>query len=86
MATLSLLVTGIDAAADDTALEVLQSHIARELHDTGFEPAFELTDTRQRPLVATLLLRSPADETARFLVAIADRCFAAAFFRFHGLA
>ena len=57
-----------------------------ELRDTGYEPALDLLNLKQRPLIATVALWSPADPTDQLLVALADRCFAAAYFRYLSLA
>lgn len=84
--SVSLLCSGISAEADRVTLETLQSHILRELRDTGFEPAFGLMELQERPLAATINFQSPADPAHRRLVALADRCFAASYFRFLGLA
>lgn len=86
LASLSLLATGRVPAADEITFQAFQRHLMHELHDTGFEPGFGLMDLAVRPLVATINFHSPSDETARVVVALADRCFAASYFRFHGLA
>jgi hypothetical protein len=84
--SVSLLCSGISQEADRVTLETLQSHILRELRDTGFEPAFGLMELRQRPLAATINFQSPSRPSDRRLAALADRCFAASYFRFLGLA
>jgi hypothetical protein len=84
--SLSLLASGLDPAADHLTLDAFQQHAVRELHDTGFEPSFELVELKQRPLVATIGLSVPQVEKDRWLFALADRCFAAAYFRKLGLA
>ena len=63
-----------------------QRHLLAELHDTGLEPAFDLINIPTRPLVATINFRSPPDQRDQVIVALADRCFAASYFRYHGLA
>jgi hypothetical protein len=85
VASLSLLASGIDPQADALTLDVLQTHLVRELHDTGSEPAFSLLELPQRPLLATVLLLPPASAGARLSAAIVDRCFAAAYFRYQSL-
>lgn len=85
LASLSLLAGGLDPAGDVYTLEAFQTHLVRELHDTGSEPAFSLMELPQRPLLATILIVPPATEGARLSVAIIDRCFAAACFRYHSL-
>jgi hypothetical protein len=84
--SLSLLATGLDPDADTITLQAFQSHLLRELHDTGIEPAFALMGLTERPLVATINFQSPAQQVDQQLAALADRCFAASYFRFHGLA
>jgi hypothetical protein len=58
----------------------------QELHDTGYEPAFDLVSLDQRPLVATINILSPPEPIDQMTIALADRCFAASYFRYHGLA
>lgn len=84
--SVSLLCSGISEQADQVTLQTLQTHILRELRDTGFEPAFGLMDLRQRPLAATINFQSPSRPSDRHLAALTDRCFAASYFRFLGLA
>lgn len=86
LASLSILASGVSPDADTITLQAFQRHLTHELHDTGFEPGFGLLEIAERPLVATATFRSPEGNGARLLVALADRCFAASFFRFHGLA
>ena len=86
LASLALLASGINADADRLTLEAFQTHLLRELHGTQFEPAFALLEIPQRPLVAVVPFRSPSDQTDQFLTALADRCFAAAYFRYLNLA
>jgi hypothetical protein len=81
LASISLLASGIDADADAIVLQAFQSHLLRQLHDSGVEPAFALMNLPERPLVATINFLSPPDERDRMIVALADRCFAAAYFR-----
>ena len=83
---LSLLCTGINPDADQITLQAFQRHLLAELHDTGYEPSFDLLDLSRRPLVATINFRTPADLREQMTTALADRCFAAAYFRFHQLA
>jgi len=86
LASLSLLVSGKDARTDTLILQAYQSHLLRELHDTGVEPAFGLIDVKPRPLVATVNFCPPAAPEDQLTVALADRCFAAAYFRYQDLA
>jgi hypothetical protein len=86
LASLSLLAAGLDAEADHITLDTFQRHLLRELRDTGYEPAFGLMDLKERPLIATINFASPEHPTDQLVVALADRCFAAAYFRMLGLA
>lgn len=83
--SVSLVLTGLDAEADTITRSAYQRHLVRLHRDSGYEPAFDLLDLDDRPLVATLDF--PAAETQPFApaAAIADRCFAAAYFRYHRL-
>jgi hypothetical protein len=86
LVSLSLLTAGQDPTADATTLDVMQKHLVRELHETEFEPAFDLIHIKQRPLVATITFAAGGDKTEQMIEALADRCFAAAYFRYLGLA
>src|SRR2546428_8254651 len=86
LASLSLLCSGLDDTADAITLKAYQQHLLAELRDTGYEPAFGLMELKRRPLVATVEFVAPPDPTDQLLVALADRCFAAACFRFLSLA
>lgn len=86
--SLSLLAAGTGPEDEALAFRALQQHLLRELRDTGYEPAFALMDLRERPVAATINFGGvpalgPAD---RLATALADRCFAAAYFRYLGLA
>lgn len=85
LASLSLLASGISAESDQVTLEAFQRHLLSELRDTGFEPAFELMELTERPMVATINFRAPQEPARQLMVALADRCFAAAYFRKLGL-
>lgn len=84
--SLSILASGINPQADEITLGTFQQHILRELHDTGFEPSFDLIGLKQRPLLATAGLFVPENKRQEWAFALADRCFAAAYFRRLGLA
>jgi hypothetical protein len=86
LASLSLLASGLSAEADRVTLDAFQRHLLRELHGTETEPAFALMELSERPVVATINFASPPDELDRLIVALADRCFAAAYFRTKDLA
>ena len=86
LASLSLLASGIDPQADQITLAAFQRHLLTELHDTGYEPSFDLMSLAERPLVATINFHSPEDSADRMTTALADRCFAASYFRYQGLA
>ena len=51
-----------------------------------FEPSFDLVRLSDRPLLATIGLIMPEDKSQQWDFALADRCFAAAYFRKLGLA
>lgn len=86
LAALSLLASGLDPRADELTLEAFQRRLVYLLHDTGYEPCFDLLGIAERPLVATVNFTSGRDDVLRLVLALADRCFAAAFFRYHHLA
>jgi len=86
LVSLTLLACGLDAEQDRLTLAAFQQHLLRGLHDTGYEPAFALMDLADRPLAATINFTPPPDAAGRAVAALADRCFAAAYFRYHGLA
>jgi hypothetical protein len=85
LASVALLASGKNADADHLTLDAFQKHLVRELHNTQFEPAFELMDLRQRPLVAVISFLEPTDKIDQLVIALADRCFAAAYFRYQNL-
>jgi hypothetical protein len=86
LTSLSLLASGVDPRADHLTLDAFQTHLLRELHDTGIEPSFALMDLSQRPLVATINFRSPDEQADQLVAALSDRCFAASYFRYQNLA
>jgi hypothetical protein len=86
LVSVSLLAAGQNPAADATTLDAFQKHLVRQLRKTEFEPAFDLVHIKQRPLVATMTLASNCDGSEQMIEALADRCFAAAYFRYLGLA
>ena len=86
LASLAILASGINADADRLTLEAFQTHLLRELHGTPFEPAFGLREATDRPLVAVVAFAAPPEQVDQVLVALADRCFAAAYFRYLNLA
>ena len=86
LTAVSLLASGVSQVSDTLTLETFQKHLLRELHDTGFEPAFGLVGLTERPLSATFNVKSPDAHVDRLVAALADRCFAASYFRFQGLA
>jgi hypothetical protein len=87
-ASVSLLAAGLDPRSDALTLAALQDRLVRQLHDTGHEPAFDLAAIPERPLVASVHLAPPppAAPAERAAFALADRAFAAAYFRRLGLA
>ncbi len=86
LASLTLVACGVDENADTITLRAFQQHLLTELRDTGYEPAFALMDLTERPLAATINFESPADRGEQLIAALADRCFAASYFRYHQLA
>jgi hypothetical protein len=86
LASLSVLLCGTERDHGADTLKPIQTHLLRELHDTGVEPAFDLMEIPERPLSATLNLRAPEEPGERLVFALSDRCFAASYFRMMGLA
>jgi len=86
LVSISLLAAGRDPEADRTTLAVLQQHLERELRQSPFEPAFDLIELKQRPLLATMTFATEHNEGEQMIEALADRSFAAAYFRYLGLA
>ena len=86
LASVSLLACGLEPEADSTTIRALQQHLLHELRDTRYEPAFALMDLDERPLLATISFAATTTEFDRMTIALADRCFAAAYFRTHDLA
>jgi hypothetical protein len=86
LASVSLLASGVSESTDKVTLDVFQRHLVRELHDTGYEPSFALVEIVERPLIATFNFRSPEGQADQLIAALADRCFAASYFRYLGLA
>ena len=86
LASLGLLASGLEPDADKITLAAFQQHLLRELHGTPYEPAFALLEIRQRPLVAIINFLETSDKGDQLVLALADRCFAAAYFRYQNLA
>ena len=86
LASLSVLLCGTEPDRGADTLQPIQNYLLRELHDTGYEPAFDLMHIPERPLSATLNLRAPEERSDQLVFALADRCFAASYFRKMGLA
>lgn len=86
LTSLGLLAAGRDVEADRLTLEAFQRHLLRELHGTPYEASFALNEIAPRPLVAVVPFLEPTEAVDQLLAALADRCFAAAYFRYHGLA
>jgi hypothetical protein len=86
LVSVTLLCSGISDDQDRITLQAFQTHLMRELRDTGFEPAFALMDLSERPLAATINFQTPSEPDEQRVAALADRCFAASYFRRHGLA
>ena len=86
LASLALLASGVNPEADMLTLNAFQKHLLRELRDTEFEPSFSLLSLQQRPLVVVVPFSEPPDSSAKVIMALADRCFAAVYFRYLHLA
>ncbi len=86
LVSLSLLASGLSLEAENTTFTVFQQHLVRELRQTPFEPAFDLLQLKQRPLLATMTFTSGAGQAEQMIEALADRAFAAAYFRYLQLA
>jgi hypothetical protein len=86
LASLTVLLCGTEPERGADTLQPIQNHLLRELHDTGIEPAFDLMEIPERPVGATLNLRAPQEAGEQLVFALADRCFAASYFRMMGLA
>ena len=86
LVSLSLLASGLNLEAETTTFAVFQQHLVRELRQTPFEPAFDLLQLKQRPLLATMTFTSGAATAEQMIEALADRSFAAAYFRYLQLA
>jgi hypothetical protein len=84
--SVSIVVAGLEPEADQLTLQAFQRHLLAELRDTPYEPAFDLLEIPERPLVATINIRTPESESDQVNAALADRCFGAAFFRYLSLA
>jgi hypothetical protein len=83
--SVSVICSGTDPHADQTTLTTFQTHVCRELHDTQFEASFQVHQITTRPLLVTLGLFAPKQPADQAIFALADRCFAAAYFRRLGL-
>lgn len=87
LASVSLLACGLDPEADRVTIEALQQRLLHELRDTEHEPAFDLVDLPERPLLATInFVVTEVSDVERMTLALCDRCFAAAYFRMQNLA
>jgi hypothetical protein len=85
LSSLILVASGKDRQTDALTLQAFQTHLVQELHDTKYEPAFDLMGIPERPLAASIHFASPEEGMERAVFALADRCFAAAYFRYQGL-
>jgi len=82
LVSISLLASGLTLESEATTLGVFQQHLVRELRQTPFEPAFDLLQLTQRPLLATMTFLSGPGDKEHMVEALADRAFAAAYFRY----
>jgi hypothetical protein len=86
LTSLGLFASGINPEADHLTLDAFVKHLLRELRNTEFEPSLALMQIEQRPLVAVVPFQAPAEQRDQIVAALADRCFAAAYFRYLKLA
>jgi hypothetical protein len=86
LVSISVLASGKDLRSDATTFTALQQHLVQKLRQTPYEPAFDLVQLPQRPLVATMTFAGQGPAEEQRLAALADRSFAAAYFRYLGLA
>jgi hypothetical protein len=77
-----LLASGLNRDADQITLETFQKHLLRELHGSPYEAAFDLMRISERPLLVTVGFQEPTARGDQLIAALADRCFAAAYFRY----
>jgi len=84
LVSLSVLAARNDT--DPATFTVLQQHLVRQLRQTPYEPAFDLIGLKQRPVLATITFVCNDDADHRMVRALADRTFAAAYFRHLGVA
>src|SRR5580658_4252856 len=77
----SVSVLAATEQTDAATFMVLQQHLVRQLRQTRFEPAFDLMQIKQRPVLATITFTCPDEPDERMARALADRAFAAAYFR-----
>jgi len=85
LASFALLLSGTNEDEDRAICSAAQNRLVEILHDTGMEPAFDLAELTERPLVASFSNTLPADARLRETLAISDRCFGAAYFRWRHL-
>ena len=78
----SVSVLAATEQTDAATFTVLQQHLVRQLRQTRHEPAFDLLQIKQRPLLATITFSCPDEPGQQMVRALADRAFAAAYFRF----
>ena len=81
LAAFGVLLSGFDAEDDAVVCRAVQNRLVDELRDTGFEPGFDLIGLKERPLLASFDCATQLAAPQRAVLAVADRCFAAAYFR-----
>ncbi|HEX8324873.1 MAG TPA: hypothetical protein VF595_13275 [Tepidisphaeraceae bacterium] len=84
--SITVLASGLNPDADELTINALQQQLVHQLHGTEYEASFALRELTARPLAATLNITTPADPSLQSTAAVADRCFAAAYFRYLRLA
>jgi len=82
LCSITVLAGGQNDEQERSTIAVLQQKLIHELHGTPHEAAFSLIDLHQRPLAATINIRVSPPSTVAPIIALADRCFAAAYFRY----
>lgn len=86
LGSMGLLASGLNPDSDRLTFGAFQRHLLRELPQEGVEPAFDLMRLAERPVVAVVNFLNPPDKLDQLVLALADRCFAAAYFRYQNLA
>ena len=81
LAAFGVLLSGLDFEDDTVVCRAVQNRLVEELRDTGLEAGFDLIGLKERPLLASFNAAVQVKPQQRVALAMADRCFAAAYFR-----